>query len=492
MTTKLEKVRHKADKDFYFFAKDVMGFSKMTPQPHRELCRHLTKPSSKEKKLTLMPRGSFKSSVGTVAHATHTIVQNPDVRILIVSETQKNARKYVDEIKNHFEKNQRLKALYGNFVSKQKWTPDEFVVSKRIKVKKEPTVTAGSLERGMLTGMHFDQIYLDDVVSLNNINTPDQIRKTLNYYRMLQSILDPGGKIFINGTRYSVADLYGHILEEEKSQFDVLVKSACEIDGNGEIKPGSLLMPKVLTKEFLEKQRDTQGQYIFNCQYQNLPISDELQTFKQDYIQYYDKNPPGLIYFMTVDPALSGGYKSDSTGICVVGVDYFSNWYVQEALEVKLDLNEVIDLIFRLAERYPMQCVGMQKFILEKAIMHTLNYEMEKRNFVFPVKELATDNRRSKETRIKGLQPKFEAKEIFIKKEHIELEYQIAHFPQLKHDDVLDALQMQLQITYPSDKKPESSKDPKIEALTPLERKEWEHVKSLGVRKIKRKKWINI
>ncbi len=319
--TRLSEIKKKAKNDYYFFCKNVLGYSKMAPRPHREVCDAIQN-SKKRKHIILMPRGSFKSSVVTVGNSLWSLVNNPNERILVAHELQKLARKYVKEIKGHIEQNQKFRALFGDWVNtKNTWRDDEFIISARDRLYKEPTVMAGSLEKGVQVGMHFSRIFLDDPVSVNNSKTADQVEKTIEYYKLLLSILEPDGKMYICGTRWHANDLYGWILDEtnnENRQFDITIKKAIDEDG-------TLLMPSVLTKEFLEEVRASQGEEIFNHQYQNNPIISTMQTFEEKDIQIYKTPPAGLIYFMTIDCAISLRKEADYTAIIVNGVDYDHN-----------------------------------------------------------------------------------------------------------------------------------------------------------------------
>jgi len=173
----LEDAREKALKNPYYFIKRVMGFDRMIPHPHQTMLDFKYN-TDYDRKLLLSPRGSFKSSVITVGATVWDIVKNPNIRILIVHETQKSAIRYVKEIKTHFEQNVKLRALFGDYVSKDNtWRDNEFIVSKRTVPRRDATVMAASLEKGTIVGLHFDRIILDDVVSMNNINSPEQLEK---------------------------------------------------------------------------------------------------------------------------------------------------------------------------------------------------------------------------------------------------------------------------------------------------------------------------
>lgn len=484
---KLREIATRAKDDHYYLCKNVLGYTKFRPQPHKELSEFLGKKTGRRKKLVLMPRNSFKSSEVTVGFSVSRIVDNPDLRILIASETQKNAIKYVKEIKGHFESNVKFRALFGDWVAVDNtWRDNEFIVNRRKKVLKESTVTAGSLEKGTAVGMHYDIIFLDDVVSRNNVNTPEQLQKTIDFYKLLLSILDPEGEIYIIGTRWSPADLYGWLTDPESpetGQVDVFLREA--IDDKGE-----LLMPDVLSKEFLEEQRKTQGEYIFNCQYLNKAVSTELAAFKIDQIRYYDTPPPGLIYFITLDPAISLAERSDFSGIIVNGVDYKHDWYITEAIQVKAEPSDLVKIIFDLVQKYNPMCFAMEKFTLEQVLKINLLAEMEKRGVAFPIKDLPTDTRISKENRIRALQPRFENGQVYIKREHTALFHQLIHYPQVKHDDLLDALKSQLAITFPSPHSYEEQ-EKKYAHLPIKEQKIWEHVEKLGKKRKVHSKWMD-
>ena len=111
--------------------------------------------------------------------------------------------------------------------------------------------------------------------------------------------------------------------------------------------------------------------------------------------------------------------------------------------------------------------------------------QMEARGIVFPIKDLETSTRISKQARIRSLQPKFEDKKIFLRKTQLSLIDQILRFPQIPHDDLLDALKSQMEITFPCDKRDEDYKrDQNKPRLSPKEEKIWEGVDKLGKRRV--------
>lgn len=496
---KLQAIHHKAKTDLYFFDKEILGFSKMRPLPHKELCS-VVQDKAKRKKLILMPRGSFKSSVVTVGYSLFQLTEDPNKRILISHELQKNAKKYVKEIKGHIEGNPKFRAIFGDWVNKSNtWRDDEFIIKPRTKVLKEPSIMAGSLEKGVTVGLHFDTIILDDPVSRSNTRTRDQIEKTIEYYKLILSVLEPGGTMIVIGTRWHQDDLYGFLSDPvngEAKNFDVFIKKAVD-------KQGKYLMPDVLSPDFLQEVRESQGEEIFHHQYLNDPVIKSHQTFNEEDIKFFDKSPTGLYYFITIDSAIALNKYADYTAIIVNGVDYNHNYYIQEAIQGRMKPNETLDLFFKLAQKYsPVMCVGFETNALDQALRSMIEEEMGRRELFYPIADVKIDTRIKKEDRIRWLQLKFvnnrprtsdrrQGGGIFIKKEHEELYEQLIRHPQCKHDDLLDALKSQLKITFPSNNRPLEN-DP-LAKFSPKERSIWEDVQNLGKRKIKRKsKWTRI
>lgn len=483
-----KEILRRSKNDLYFFCKYVLGLDKMQENPHKELCRFLQFQDEKERKLILMPRGSFKSSVVTVGHALFSLTKDPNLRILIAHELHKNAKKYVGEIRNHIESNARFKTIFGSWQQKGNWRDDEFTINARTIIKREPTVMAGSLERGVAVGLHFDVIFLDDVVSNNNTRTSDQIEKTIDYYKHLLSILDPGGKLYVVGTRWNINDLYGWILDknnQESENWDVFIKKAYDDQG-------APTMPKVLSPEFLAKMKITQGEKIFAHQYLNEATNSTLQTFDLKKIKIYDTIANPVHYFITVDSAISGKKGADYSAIIVNAVDYENNYYICEAYQGKHKPHDLLEKIFEFVIQYGPENImgmGMETNALDQSIKSMIITEMGKRDFFIPMVDVKIDPRKRKEERIRWIDVKIQNGQLHIKKEHEDLLEQLRTHPQCKHDDLIDALKSQMKITFPCDQKPEQP----LPNLSKIEQRRADEFKRIAKRRyVERKRWLEI
>jgi hypothetical protein len=232
LTLLKEQKRRKGLQSLYFFCKEILGYSDLTDHFHKDFCNHVDNASNKLK-LTLTPRGSLKSSVSTIGHTLLEVARNPNIRILIASKKFTNSVAYLSEIIGHIEKNEVFRELYGNLVGDQTWTKSEIIVNTRTNWKKEPTISCAGIDVTKV-GMHYDRIKLDDPQDADNTNSQDAIDKVIRYYRLLFSLLDPGGYLDINGTIWHYNDLYNYILTQEKlraekgkgSRFSVFIRDS--------------------------------------------------------------------------------------------------------------------------------------------------------------------------------------------------------------------------------------------------------------------------
>jgi len=444
----IEKIRETALTDLFYFCKEILNYDLIHIKPHKELCKFLVK-DKKKKKLILMPRGSFKSTIISIGYVLWRLVNNRNLRVLIDSETYGQSSSILKAIKNHIEQNETFRAVFGDLRPSNMdvaWRADEITIAGRDKVRREASIMTSGVEQ-VKTGYHFDIIIMDDVVSEKSVNTPEQMAKTIEHYRLLLSILEPGAELIITGTRYSYADLYGHLLEEERETFSIHKRSAISEDG-------SLLFPTRLTRKFLEEQKHSQGSSLFSCQYQNEPIDQESAIFRMEWIQYYENAPQALRHFMVLDPAGGRDRSADYNGIIIAGIDCAGNIFVREAIPDKSTIADMMDIIFFKIKEYNINedgCLGLETAAMQQTLKFIFTEEMNKRKFYFSIKELKPHTNKSKINRVKALQPYFENGKVFYKKDQHMLIEQTIRFPKIKHDDLIDALAYVLEVMAPAE-----------------------------------------
>lgn len=191
--------------------KYLLGYSDLNERTHRGMVDALE--SQTKRKLLVMPRGTFKSSVGVVGYSVWSLLRNPNERILIDSEVYTNSKNFLREIRAHLE-NPVVTSLFGKFKTDSNWNEGELTIAQRKKSFKEASITCGGLET-VKVGQHYTVIIGDDMNSGNNSATQEGRRKVIQHYQLNTAILEPEGTYIIIGTRYAADDVIGYVLENE-------------------------------------------------------------------------------------------------------------------------------------------------------------------------------------------------------------------------------------------------------------------------------------
>lgn len=403
----------------------------------------------------------MKTTEITIAYTIQCLLNNPELRIFITNERLDNAKSFLREIKTHFEKNDNLRFLYGDYVnSDEKWTESQIIINKRTKNFKEPTIQVGSLDTSLVS-QHYDIIIADDLVSRNNTGTKEQMDKVKQYWRDLISLLEIGGVVIDVGTRWHFDDLHGQLLKN--ADYVKFIRSCWD----AQKRP---LFPEKFTTKDLEAIRIELGSYDFSCMYENNPIDDELADFKRSWFEnrYTEADLRGktLNVFALIDNAPSTKKGSDFQGIVVLGVDRENKWYLLWVERFKGNSPELINKIFEIWNHWKPIQIGIEQKAFEDLIKPFLEQEMRRRNCFPNVIELKDKGMR-KEDRIRGrLQGRFESKSIFVKKnvdDHTDaLIDEATRFPKGQYDDLLDALQYGDEIAFKPE--PEATED-EVEGL---------------------------
>jgi hypothetical protein len=120
--------------------------------------------------LDLWAREHWKSSIITFAKTIQDILRNPEQTFGIFSHTRPIAKAFLRQIKQEFERNERLKRWFPDILytdphkDSPKWSEDEGIVVKRKGNPKEATVEAWGVVDGQPTSKHFGVMIFDDVV----------------------------------------------------------------------------------------------------------------------------------------------------------------------------------------------------------------------------------------------------------------------------------------------------------------------------------------
>ena len=190
-------------------------------------------PGSRRRLLINVPPEHAKSTTMTVNYAMYKIAMNPNIRIVIISQTQNRAKEFLYSLKQRMTEEPWLKMqqVYGPpggyKETADQWTADRIYLE-RESGEKDPTVQALGIGQ-QIYGTRADLIIMDDIVSTTNAH---EWEKQLNWLqKMVVTRVGSTGTLLIAGTRVSSIDLYKEIRNPEhwtggKSPFTYLAMPA--------------------------------------------------------------------------------------------------------------------------------------------------------------------------------------------------------------------------------------------------------------------------
>lgn len=458
-----QDLAEKGRQDLYFFAKAVLGYSQMTPSCHGPLCVFHDKNPARFK-LSLIPRGHYKTSVLTIAKNAQRVVRDPNKRILILNETTGNAENFLTAIAEHFEQSPIVRALYSSVIPKKTkaWSSKELLFNRTWRGP-EPTISAMGMTSA-LTSRHYTDISIDDPISEEAAKSESVMHDAITRIdKIISLMVNPEKDVFdLTGTRWALHDVYSVFMKKYGDQMARFIRPA--------IVDGQPIFPELISLETLAQARENMGEYMFSCLYMNNPRDIANQDFNVQDLKFwrwssdetkvvlYDRNgdiedvweESKLDITVSVDLAVSEKVTSDRNAIVTVGVSPKGQAIVLDTWVQRCTPLEVIQRLLWLRNRYMPRVFGIEGVAYQKAFKYFLRAECERRGTYMNIQELkAIPSRRgtgnnSKEMRIRGLQPIAATGRLYVHPNQHTLRSEMADFPLGEHDDCLDALAHQL------------------------------------------------
>ena len=431
----------------FYFVNKVFGFR--VDGCHEQMLKFL---NDNKYGMLLCPRGHGKSKMaqGLVAWLA---VNNPDIRIIICSDTDTKARLFLTTIKNILEYSPVIKEHYGNVVGNP-WTESAITVAGRTKIQTEPTILAVGSGSGKVTGMHSDIILLDDIESFDSARSELQRSRLQDWYKTtLSPVLMSHGKTIVCGTRYHFADFYS-MLDDEFS-FDKLILPAISKDGkalcewlvplNSKYNKEGKLLVKGLSTIKAEL-----GSVIYALQYMNdTSLLSAGTIFRYEDFRFYERFifDDNKVYaerldgtkelikriVIGIDLAISEKQTADYTAMVVAGKSEKGNIYVLSYINQRLTFNKQLHLIESLVEKWTPNEVAIEKVAYQEALID----ELKRRG---GLKIMAITPTRDKVARAYLVSGLVESNLVHFKQKGMsDVTDNLTIFPDGTHDDIADA-----------------------------------------------------
>jgi hypothetical protein len=311
--------RQLCDKSFWHFVKLVGGSVKqgeiINATIHLPLCQFWQDDSVKRKSI-FMPRGWLKSTIFTMWGAIWRYLQDPNVRILIVSQNAELANRFLYFIQKQLLSNQILRKLYADrlnqvdngWVKSHRWSQTYLDLPRNLDAK-EPTITSIGMGGAAQSG-HYDFIFIDDPVGSKHIDSPVELEKVFRWHDNTPELLinpnpmsPDGSQIIIVCTFWGPGD-YGSYVREKDPNFQWRIVPCLKDDtlvDDGNVKwvqsPLSAHMEsnwnnppdeKYTTEYYLAMMNDPEQQQKFWAQHMNNPTRAlGLTKFDKSWMRYY-------------------------------------------------------------------------------------------------------------------------------------------------------------------------------------------------------------
>ena len=443
--------------------------------------------------IDIWAREHFKSTIITLLKTVQDILRDPEIAICIFSYNQKIASKFVSQIKNALE-NKRLRQLFPDIIpedtgsgkytyiddegsrrsQKFSWSSVALTV-KRKTGRKEPTVSGYGLVTGQPTGMHFDMLIYDDVVTPDSVRTSEQNRYTTEQFTMsLNTGSGENVRVRIIGTRYSLYDTYFHIMNPKYASEGVMGGSKYSL----RCYPCRTMSgdPVLYTSEYLEMKRSVMVSFVYDSQMMCDPQFSSDIGFNEDWIAercnsdeiYVDRD--SYNFYIIVDPANTKNNKSDFTAMVVVAVNGDGRYYIPDIVRDKMSLSERISSLMSLVNRWTTSHGRPEVFYEQSGLssdMEVIRGMMEAKRYWFTIHSMGTKPRVTldpragsgagslKVNRILALEPLFRGYRIVLAESCVKVNWngreedmmasfvmdEYMKFPiSNDHDDMLDAL----------------------------------------------------
>lgn len=445
-----ERIAWEAKKDLvrlYAKRKDILKWGKVLfPEKFtlpfcRELHDYFVEIRNDPFTNTRAPRGHAKTTIKCFLIPIFQALEEPETyqHYLNIQNTSTKAINVNISLKSEFEENELLRAVYGDLTSKEKWTEKQFVLSNGIIFS---AIGSGESMRGInWKNKRPDYMIADDLYDDDDIYSKTSVLKKERwwwgsvYYARAKK---PHVSIHVQGTSISKIDLL-HKLESDPTikskKFSAIISEEKKL----------VLWKENTTYDELMIDKQRMGSITFAREMLNEVRDDESSIIKESWIQYFDQidtnNERIVLRICGVDPSVGQNEENDPTGMAVVFLTSDANnvyrWYVMDVVNKRLSLNERINMMRFLHEKWKIDIfrvegiAGFKDFVAEVKRLTNL-----------PVSEISSVPNKIANLELNSY--KFENKKVFIRRAITELlkielvEQLVTNEP--PHDDIRDAV----------------------------------------------------
>lgn len=425
------------------FSNSILGGSfdnpKPTPDFHMQMWDMCT--SDESRVAIAAPREHAKSTAITFVYVLANVLFRVHDYVMIVSDTEGQAKEFLHNIKSELRENQSLIDLFG--IEKFLRENDTDIIVRFSDGAKFRIIAKGSEQklRGLLWRHKRPNLIVGDDLENDEIVLNEDRREKFRrwFFNALIPSLSDYGKIRIVGTILHLDSLLERILNDDTwytRRYQAHNEDFSEI-----------LWPEKFSKERLQKIRQgfiNQGiPDGYSQEYLNYPIDTETAFFRQE--DLLDADPEDIRLhgesYLAIDLAISEKDRSAFTAMVAVKRNHNGDIIVMDSIRGRWDSKEIIDNMFALVRRYDPALVIMESDKVEKALGPYIHDEMVKQNVYFNIEKKVPSA--DKWQRARPIQAMMRAGKVkFIKSApwYGAFEDELLKFPKYLYKDQVDAL----------------------------------------------------
>lgn len=192
----------------------ALGFTKLS-EMHNEWIIDMTR--GKGDRTLQAHRGSYKTTCVSIALAI-IMVCCPNDKTLFLRKTDNDVKEIVAQVKKILESDVMRYFVYSIYgVELKLLTTNATEISTNLNC--DPRGASQLVAMGTnasITGKHFDRIFTDDIINVNDRTSKAERERTKMVYQELQNVKNRGGRIFNTGTPWHADDAFSLMPEAEK------------------------------------------------------------------------------------------------------------------------------------------------------------------------------------------------------------------------------------------------------------------------------------
>ena len=427
-----KKIQNKAKQDFLSFVKCVWP-EFVEGSHHRHIADKFNKLASGEinRLIINMPPRHTKSEFASYLLPAWMVGREPRLKIIQATHTAELAIRFGRKAKNLIDSENYSK------IFKTKLQEDSKAAGRWETSDGGEYFAAGV--GGAITGRGADLLIIDDPHSEQDALSKVSLERAYEWYTSgPRQRLQPGGKIVLVMTRWSLKDLTGVLIANQKEaksdQWHVVEFPA--------IMDQEPVWPEYWKMDELEKVKAALPVAKWNAQWMQQPTSEEGAILKREWWRTYDSDdiPPLHHVIQSYDTAFLKKETADYSAITTWGI-----WYPSDDEGANLILLDAIKGRYEFPELRRMALEQYKYWNPETVIVEAkasglpLTYELRKMDI--PVTNFTPSKGNDKHARVNAVAPLFESGMIWAPNQKFaeEVIEECAAFPYGDHDDLVDS-----------------------------------------------------